>query len=143
VKEELVLEPSRVEMRHCAPSRNSARAADSPSEKPPPWLFFHPDVTFLEKRHQLAYPESRASDGSWKEQPKVFQQLNIIGSAEGSALADISARSPAFVTGKESPRGIGKAMHSCPSSYESQPETSPSSIRQVNCSARREMRRER
>jgi hypothetical protein len=34
------------------------------------------------------------------------------------------------------------SMHSCPSSYKSLAETSPSSVRQVNCSERRALRRE-
>jgi|SRR5580698_8112877 hypothetical protein len=78
-----------------------------PSHKPPPWLFLRPGITFLEKKHQLAHRGLQAGDESWKEQPKLFQQLKIIGSAEASALADITARSPVFVTDKESPRGIG------------------------------------
>src|ERR1700733_8837283 len=111
---ELVLEHCRVEKRNCAPSRNAARAAHSPSQKPPPLAFLASRRYISRNRHPLAYPGSRASDGSWKEQPKLFQQLKILGSA------DTSARRAVFVTDKESPREIGKAMHSCPSSYESQ-----------------------
>ena len=76
--DELVLEPCLVEKRHCAPGRNSAQAAHSASEKPPPWLLLHSDVTFLEKRHQLAYPGRGPALDRGKNSLNCFNNLRLL-----------------------------------------------------------------